>query len=90
MRFKNLVMLQSATKTQHETGNAAAFVSTDFEVGGRGRHIHLRYYDMNYACMPLGYCTFLSTDPKARLLTEDAHVHHSMFHVWSKEKQLFY
>lgn len=25
--------------------------------------------------------TFLSTDPKARLLTKDAHIHHAKFHV---------
>lgn len=31
--------------------------------------------------MPIGYCTFLSIDPKARLLAKDAHIHHAKFHV---------
>lgn len=31
--------------------------------------------------------TFLSTDPKARLLTKDAHIHHAKFHVWHREEK---
>lgn len=57
------------------------------EVSSLDWRIYLKSTGIQYACMPLGYSTFLSTDPKARLSTKDAHIHHSMFHVWNEIKK---
>lgn len=46
---------------------------------------HINKWETNAAVdcelMSRSNSTFLSTDPKARLLTKDAHIHHAKFHV---------
>lgn len=32
-------------------------------------------------------CTFLSADPKPRILTKNSHIHHAKLHIWNQQKQ---